>query len=465
MSEQRDLSSGTPERELPLPEEWQPDPLGAAATDSGSSEKLWRQLAFLARASQVLVSSLDYQQTLSTVAQLIVPHFADWCTVDMIEEDGLMRQLVVAHADPSKVKWARELQKQYPPQPEAPRGMYNVLRTKQSELYPQITDDILRETVQDEEQLRLLQAVGMRSVMIVPLQARGVVLGTLSFVSTNPERAYKESDLVWAEELARIAALAADNARLYSDAQQAKAELETIVATRTAELEEINRELEAFSYSVSHDLRAPLRSIDGFSQALLEEYEDQLDETGRDYLRRVRAAAQRMATLIDDLLSLSRITRSELSWQPVDLTQLARSIVEHLRTTAPQRQVEVIIQEGMSTKGDPRFLSIALENLLGNAWKFSSTRKEARIEMGVLEQDEKEQIFFVRDNGVGFKMDYAHKLFNPFQRLHSTQEFEGTGIGLALLKRVIHRHGGHVWAESKVDQGATFYFSLPQKDS
>lgn len=221
-----------------------------------------------------------------------------------------------------------------------------------------------------------------------------------------------------------------------------------------------NRELEAFSYSVSHDLRAPLRSIDGFSQALLEDYADTLDAKGKEYLFRVRAATQRMAQLIDDLLQLSRVARSEVRRGEVDLSALVREIAAGLRKMQPERKVEFLIAEGMSARGDARLLGIALENLLGNAWKFTSRRERARIEFGITRREGK-PAYFLRDDGVGFESAYADKLFTAFQRLHAQTEYPGTGIGLATVQRIIHRHGGRAWAEGEAGKGATFYFVLP----
>jgi signal transduction histidine kinase len=218
-------------------------------------------------------------------------------------------------------------------------------------------------------------------------------------------------------------------------------------------------ELEAFSYSVSHDLRAPLRGIDGFSQALLDDHLESLDEEGKQYLRRIRAGAQRMGQLIDDLLKLSKVTRSELRPTRVDLSQIAREVAEGLQQQDAARRVDLMVKEGLVARGDPRLLRVALENLLGNAWKFTSKLPSARIELGQKDADGR-QVFFVRDNGAGFDMEYAEKLFGAFQRLHAMTEFPGTGIGLATVQRVIHRHGGKVWAEGAVGQGATFYFTL-----
>jgi light-regulated signal transduction histidine kinase (bacteriophytochrome) len=241
------------------------------------------------------------------------------------------------------------------------------------------------------------------------------------------------------------------NARLSianEDLQQAKA------ASDTA-----NRELEAFSYSVAHDLRAPLRSIDGFSQALLEDCADVLDDTGKRHLRYVREAAQDMAALIDALLGLARVTRSELRRGPVDLAEIARHILAQLQRTTNGRAVEIAIADELPVQGDERLLRSLLENLLGNAWKFTRHRAVARIEVGLTSQNG-EAVYFVRDNGAGFDMAYASKLFGAFQRLHSAAEFEGTGIGLATVQRIVKRHGGRIWAEGEMDRGATFSFTL-----
>jgi PAS domain S-box-containing protein len=240
-------------------------------------------------------------------------------------------------------------------------------------------------------------------------------------------------------------------------------------------VESVNKELEAFAYSVSHDLRAPLRSIDGFSQALLEDYSEKFDEQGRNYLHRVRASTQRMAQLIDDVLNLSRVTRAEMRYEAVNLTTLARRIVADLRKTNPERRTEFIIKDGLVAKGDPRLLYMALDNLLNNALKFTGKHPSAKIEVGVMEghkqegvgnglqtPDSRQHVFYVRDDGAGFDMAYVDKLFAPFQRLHAPTEFPGTGIGLATVQRIIHRHGGRVWAEGKENEGATFYFTLPE---
>ncbi len=245
------------------------------------------------------------------------------------------------------------------------------------------------------------------------------------------------------------------------DAAEARA-ARTLAETRAAlveELERKNKELEAFSYSVSHDLRAPLRSIDGFSQAVLEDYSPQLDARGQDYLRRVRSAAQRMGELIDALLELSRVGRAQLSRDDVDLSGLASSVAAELQRAHPEHHVELAIQPELRVSGDRRLLRGLLENLLGNAWKFTVGVAKPRVEVG-LEARAEGRAYFVKDNGAGFNMDYASKLFQPFQRLHSDKEFAGTGIGLATVYRIVERHGGRVWAQGAPGQGATIYFTL-----
>jgi PAS domain S-box-containing protein len=244
-------------------------------------------------------------------------------------------------------------------------------------------------------------------------------------------------------------------ARDISDRKRAEKEIRRArEATEAA-----NRELEAFSYSVAHDLRAPLRSIDGFSHILIEDYADALDATGRHYLERVRRAAERMGCLIDGLLALGRVTQGSIQHKAVDLGLLARQTAERLRESQPERAVEFVIGDGLREKGDSALLGAALENLLSNAWKFTRDRANARIEFGS-EHADGQTIYFVRDNGAGFDMAFSSKLFGVFQRLHSDREFEGTGVGLATVQRIVHRHGGRIWAEGKVGEGACFRFTL-----
>jgi light-regulated signal transduction histidine kinase (bacteriophytochrome) len=242
------------------------------------------------------------------------------------------------------------------------------------------------------------------------------------------------------------------------------ADLNRALSARATELESTNRELEAFSYSVSHDLRAPLRAIDGFSRILEQEAASQLDAANLDRLARVRRNAQQMGLLIDDLLGLARVTRTVLQRGAVDLSALAQEVLHALAEAHPQRQVQVDVAPDLTARGDPRLLRIAMQNLLDNAWKFTARTTAARIAV-YAEQRDGERVFAVSDNGAGFDMAYADKLFGAFQRMHRTDEFSGTGIGLATVQRVIHKHGGRIWAQAAPQQGATFYFTLTHKDA
>ena len=263
----------------------------------------------------------------------------------------------------------------------------------------------------------------------------------------------------------RTAKLADANAELMKEvterkiAEEGVRKLNADLLQQTAQLEASNKELEAFSYSVSHDLRAPLRGIDGFSQAVLEDYGDKLDSAGKGFLERVRAASQRMSKLIDAMLHLARLTRAELHTKTVDLSALVHHVIGELRQVDPEHHVNWQVQEGLTATADPHLLRVVFENLLGNAWKFTAHTSDANIEVGITQYQE-HTTFFVRDNGVGFDMTYVHKLFGAFQRLHAFSEYPGVGVGLATVQRIIQRHGGQIWAEGMVGKGATFYFSL-----
>lgn len=315
--------------------------------------------------------------------------------------------------------------------------------------------------------VELLEQFQAKSFAIVPVFSGNRLWGLLAAYQNATFRAWEATEVKLLVEIGLQMGIALAQAALFDELQQEVVErqqAEAIVKQlnqdleqRNSELTAINKELESFSYSVSHDLRAPLRSIDGFSQALLEDYFDQLDSTAQDYLHRIRNATQRMGDLIDALLSLSRVMRSELHLESVNLSTMARSISAELQQHNPDRQVDFIIQDNLVVQGDSRLLRVMLQNLFENAWKFTADRLRAAIEFGSLSQ-EGNKIYFVRDNGAGFDMAYANKLFGAFQRLHRIDEFPGTGIGLATVQRILHRHGGRVWAEGTVGQGATFYF-------
>ena len=318
-------------------------------------------------------------------------------------------------------------------------------------------------------------ARGYRAAAAVPIRLRANVTSVLSLHAAEPGF-FGEDEVALLHQLGddlsyALTAVDDEQRRASSEAEVMllNEELEERVRRRTAELEHANleldasnRELEAFSYSVSHDLRAPLRAMDGFSMALLEDCAGKLDEAAQDHLRRIRAGSQRMAELIDDLLNLSQVTRTEMRRESVDLTAMAEEIGAEFQRAHPDHKVKSVVAPALTADADARMLRMVLNNLLDNAWKFTARSAQARIEVGVREQ-EGQRVFFVRDNGAGFDMAYAGRLFGAFQRLHSTKEFEGTGIGLAIVQRIIHRHGGRVWAEGAVGQGTTVYFTLKGK--
>lgn len=277
------------------------------------------------------------------------------------------------------------------------------------------------------------------------------------------------------QNLADLLANALANARLYDalqrelrereqaeiEVRKLNEELEERVRQRTARLEAANKELEAFSYSVSHDLRAPLRSVDGFSRILLNDFSEQMPEEARRYVHIIRESAQKMGQLIEDILRLSRISRAELRMETFDLSEYAREIMARLHSETPDRQAAISIQTPLIVTADRNLLLIVLENLLNNAWKFTGKTAVAEITVGMFRQND-DDVLFVRDNGVGFDMRHAAKLFGAFQRLHTEQDFPGTGIGLAIVQRIINRHGGRIWVESDPGTGTTFYFTLSE---
>ncbi len=300
---------------------------------------------------------------------------------------------------------------------------------------------------------------GLKTYFGKAVSFSGVNIGTLCVVYQN-DYVPDEEDKKLLEIIASAIGVEEERKRVEEELLRLNAGLEERVAERTSQLEAVNKELETFSYSVSHDLHTSLMIMDGFTKELLERHAEQLDEAGRHYLKRLRAASNRMKQLTDAFLKLSWVTRGELRRETINLSEMVMIIVADLRQTQPDRLVTLNIAPGVKAKGDKRLIKVALENLLGNAWKYTQRNMAAVIEFGSIDVDG-QTTYFVRDNGVGFDMVHADKLFGAFQRLHSDDEFAGHGIGLATVKRIIDRHGGKVWAHGEVDRGATFYFSLP----
>lgn len=580
--------------------------IARAAAEAGQ-----RRLDFLAEASVVLASSLDFSTTLSNVARLAVEHIADWCTVELEGAEDVTHQVVIQHKNPAMVRLAYEYRERYPTDPDAPRDVYHrVVDSGRAELYEQFPQEILTASARSPEQIELIHRLGLQSAMIVPIRSLQRTLGAITLATAESGRHYEPADLMLGEELARRAAAAIENALSYGKTQEAlgevrrlASELEQRVAERTAQLaiseekfskafqaspagisiaaqsdgrwidvnetlanmvgysreemvgrtsvelglvdavarekilqsihengyvhdveiqvrkkdnqlldimmsteqinidgqvcaltiqyditerkraeaevrrlnkdleqrqialEATNKELEGFSYSVSHDLRAPLRAIDGFSRVLQEKFEADLTPDAQRYLRLVRDNAQQMGHLIDDLLAFSRLGRLPFQTRSISVTDLARHVLDDLRAGPPDaRRIEVTIADVPECQADPTLLKQVLVNLLANAIKFTAQREVARIELNWTPIDG-ETVYFIRDNGAGFDMRYAHKLFGVFQRLHRAEDFPGTGVGLAIVQRVISRHGGRVWAEAEVDKGATFYFTLGRGDN
>jgi signal transduction histidine kinase/DNA-binding NarL/FixJ family response regulator len=298
------------------------------------------------------------------------------------------------------------------------------------------------------------QPTFIKSLVMVPIRKEAPIGAIGNYWATPHLATVEEISLIQA--LADTTSVAIENVQVYK-------ELEKRVRDRTAQLEAANQELETFAYTLSHDLRSPLSAIDGYSSLLLSEYANQLDERAKLFLNRLCVASDRMNAQIEHMLSLHQLSQTEIQSQAVNLSKIAQETLANLKANEPNRQVETTIQEGLVVYGDSILLRVVLENLLSNAWKYTSKRQEAKIEFGAVLESESLPKFYVRDNGAGFNMTYAQKLFRPFQRMHSQKEFSGTGIGLASVQRIVQKHGGQIWAEAAVDRGATFYFTLSEQ--
>ena len=465
-----------------------------SAVDIHERKQLEEQIRFLAEASAVLTSSIDYESTLRAVADLMVPELADWSAIDMIEKDGSFKLVAVAHVDPEKVKYAYELRERYPIEPTLDTGVVRVVRSGQSELYPDVSEDMLIKAARGEEHLEILKSIGFSSAMIVPLQARGQTLGAMTLVWSESGRHYDESDLRFMEELARRAAMVVDNARLFSEAQDARQDLEKInqslearVAERTDELtaaneslrteveerkraqqavvranvllEHRNRELQDFAYVASHDLQEPLRKIMSFSNLLLEEYSSELGE-GRPFLERIDNAAGRMMNLIRDLLTFSKVATQGEAFKRVDLNAVVDEVLGDLEVRISETEGHVDVSPLCSSEADELQMRQLFQNLLGNALKFHRENVPPVVTIQS-HQDDGFCVVEVQDNGIGFEEKYVDRIFAPFQRLQNRKEYGGTGIGLAICRRIVERHDGMIRAHSAPGEGSTFEIRLP----
>ncbi|SMB78184.1 GAF domain-containing protein [Deinococcus hopiensis] len=439
------------------------------------AEVLRERFAFLASATQTLSTSLELTDTLETLTRLAVPRLADWCSVSLPQGDHLV-PVAVAHEDPSKIESLRKLAQRYPVSIESSGSVGHVFRTGQPLLIPVITeDDMLRASGGDEHYIDSVRALQLHSMLYVPLTAHGRTLGVLGLASSTSEHTYGEQDIPFVLEVAGRAALAVENASLYATlqqeleqrtrAQREVAELNTVleqrVQERTRELEAVNADMEAFTYSASHDLRSPVRHVKSFSELLRHRLGTE-DQRAAHLLGQIQSAATRMDEITQGLLDLARVTRMEVEFRPVPLHPLLREVMSNQALDLGDRPVHWDVEPLPAVQGDARLLRQVFENLLGNAVKYTRPRTEARIAVQA-EVTATEVIVRVSDNGVGFDPERAGKLFGVFQRLHHSEEFEGTGVGLATVQRIMKRHGGRVWAESLPDRGATFSVAFPRR--
>jgi len=406
-------------------------------------------LQFLADAGALLASSLDYETTLQQVTQLVVPRLADWCGVSLQRPDRRIVQVAVAHVDPAKVTWARELERRFPTSPDSPTGVPRVLRTGQPEFYPEITEEMLTATVQSPEQLDVVRQLGFNSVMIVPLSARGRTLGTLSFVQAESGRHYVPSDLILAQQLADRAALAIDNARLYQEAQDAL------------------RARAEFLSIASHELKTPLTAVQGQAQLMARYAAHGQLERGRllTSTDRLLAGVRRLNLLVNDLLDATRLQTGQLTLrpQPVDVATLARDVLTRIAEqgspTVTARHRLVLAAPGpVVGSWDPVRLDQVLINLVENAVKYSPDGGEVRVEIG---RDDESAVLIVRDEGMGIARHDQPRLFQPFARAHATETIPGTGLGLYITRQIVEQHGGSISVESEPGVGTSFAVRLP----
>lgn len=422
------------------------------------AERANNRSLFLADLGLRMSVNVNPADVLEQLPEMLTERFCHWVTINLISEGGRLDRVSAHHRDPSLQDRLNRLVQVAADVTPVNEFITSALKDRQPVLFSQPESDLLEMSADTPEYGELLQELGFQRSLLVPLVANNELLGSMVMVDCDGTAPFDEEDHYFYAEIGRRAAAAVVKARHYREQRDLNERLEQRVAERTAQLQAVNAELEAFTYSASHDLRTPLRGIDGFSQALLEDYGDSLDETAHDYIRRIRNGATRMGELIDDLLSLSRVSQGPLKRTVVDVSSLAEELLVGLAQAEPDRSIRWKVEPDITASADEKLLKIVFENLLGNSWKFTDGTEDACITVSA-QQDGGQQVISVRDNGAGFNMDYATKLFVPFQRLHG-DEFSGSGIGLATVFRIISRHGGRIWAESAEGEGASFHFTL-----
>jgi len=448
----------------------------ALVTDITARKEGEESIAFLSEATKILASSFDYESTLASIARLAVPRIADW-TVVFYRGDGPVRPLAAVHDDPAKAAALKEFLQRCPCSAALPAACCRVLDSGRSSIIRVVTDEDLPDLAHNEEHVRLLRELGLHSVMTVPVVVSGRPVATLTLASSESGREYGESDLRFAEELARRAALAIENARLYREVSHESDErkraleavrdlnehLERRVLERTAKLEEITRELDAFASTVAHDLRAPLRIMKGFSEMLIEDYAGKtLDLSGQEYARKIDRASVRMSVLVEDLLAYSRLSREEVPITVVDLGDAVDEVLQDMAEELRAAGAEVVVRKPLGrVLGQGVLLARVLANLIGNGVKFVAPGTLPRVTVRAEEEKGDWIRLWIEDNGIGIEAKYLERIFGVFERLHSQEVYPGTGLGLAIVRRAVERMGGGgVGAESTPGRGSRFWIRL-----
>lgn len=432
--------------------------------EHGKIEAIHRRLNLLSYVSELFVRINDHDKALEKLAEIVAGDFADICTIDLIEE-GDYRQVAMVHYDPEKQHLAEQIQEEA--SNSGDREIVQKAIESGKPLFIDLSDPKIKESLSlDEQQRSAIEQFALNAALIIPLIVKKEPVGIMNLLWADRTPAISEDDLEVFEELGDKTALSIKNAQMYEQLNQLNENLDQKVKERTAQLERAYKELESFSYSVSHDLRAPLRAIAGYSNLLFEDHLKDLDEEGKEFLTTIHDETNRMGDLIDDLLAFSRMSRKEKQVQHFAMNDLVVAAINEIKPLYPDLDPEFNVSELPEVRADPKLIKQVWLNLLSNAIKYHKPGQQPKVKISANpDQDKQAKVFSVTDNGVGFDMKYAEKVFGVFQRLHRDEEFEGTGIGLALARRIVNRHEGQIWAESEQGKGSTFYFSLPERNN